>query len=46
MKTDQLIARDGVVRKSAFDHIRGIQSRDLILSREDIATGSCQRCRS
>jgi putative restriction endonuclease len=39
MATDQVIARDAVIRQAAFDHIRGLQSRDLILSHEDIASG-------
>jgi putative restriction endonuclease len=39
MATDQLIARDIVIRQAAFDHIRGLQSRDLILSHEDIGRG-------
>jgi hypothetical protein len=37
MADDQLIARDVVIRQAAFDHIRGMQRRDLILSHEDIA---------
>jgi putative restriction endonuclease len=37
--TDQLIARDAVIRQAAFDHIRGMQDRDLVLSHEDIARG-------
>jgi putative restriction endonuclease len=39
MATDWLIARDAVVRQAAFDHVRGMQSRDLVLSHEDIARG-------
>jgi putative restriction endonuclease len=39
MAIDQLIARAAVIRQAAFDHIRGLQSRDLILSHEDIARG-------
>jgi hypothetical protein len=39
MATDQLMARDTVIRQAAFDQIRGLQSRDLILSHEDIARG-------
>ena len=39
MATDHLIARDAVIRQTAFDHIRGLQNRDLILSHEDIARG-------
>jgi putative restriction endonuclease len=37
MATDQLIARDAVIRQAAFDHVRAC--RDLILSHEDIARG-------
>ena len=29
MATDQLIARDAVIRQAAFDHVRALQSRDL-----------------
>jgi hypothetical protein len=43
MATDQPIARDAITRQAAFDHIRGIQSRDLVLSHEDIARGSCSK---
>ena len=39
MATDQLIARDAVIRQAAFDHIRGMQGRDLVLSHEEIARG-------
>jgi hypothetical protein len=39
MADDQLIARDVVIRQAAFDHIRGLQRRDLILSHEDISHG-------
>ena len=39
MATDQLIARDAVIRQTAFDHVRGMQSRDLVLSHDDIAPG-------
>ena len=39
MATDPLIARDTVIRQAAFDHIRGLQNRDLVLSHEDIARG-------
>ena len=34
-----MIARDAVIRQAAFDHIRGMQSRDPVLSHEDIARG-------
>jgi putative restriction endonuclease len=37
--TDQLIARDPVIRQAAFDHIRSLQSRDPILSHEAIRQG-------
>jgi hypothetical protein len=37
MATHQLIARDAVIRQAAFDHVRALQSRDLLLSHEDIA---------
>jgi hypothetical protein len=30
MATDQLIARDAVIRQAAFDHVRALQSRDLV----------------
>jgi hypothetical protein len=30
MATDQLIARDAMIRQAAFDHVHGLQSRDLI----------------
>jgi hypothetical protein len=36
MATDQLIARDAVIRQAAFDHVRGLQSWDLVLSHDDI----------
>ena len=39
MVTDPLIARDAVIRQAAFDHVRGMQSRDLVLSHEHIASG-------
>jgi putative restriction endonuclease len=39
MATDQLIARDAVFAKPRSDHVRGMQSRDLVLSHEDIARG-------
>jgi hypothetical protein len=39
MATDQLIARDAVIRQAAFDHVRALQSRDLTLSHEEIARG-------
>jgi putative restriction endonuclease len=39
MATDQLIARDAVIRQAAFDHVRGLQSWDLVLSHDDIRRG-------
>jgi hypothetical protein len=39
MATDHLIARDAVIRQAAFDHVRRLQSRDLVLSHEGIARG-------
>ena len=39
MAADQPTARDAVIRQAAFDHVRGLQSRDLVLSHEDIARG-------
>ena len=39
MATDPLIARDAVIRQAAFDHVRFLQSCDLVLSREDIGKG-------
>jgi hypothetical protein len=39
MATDQLIARDAVIRQAGVDHGRAMQSRDLVLSHEDIAGG-------
>jgi hypothetical protein len=39
MATDPLIARDAVIRQAAFDHVRVLQSRDLVLSHEDIRRG-------
>ena len=38
MATDQLIARDAVIRQAAFDHLRHAD-RDLVLSHDDIARG-------
>ena len=39
MATDPLIARDAFICRAAFHHIRGMQSRDLILSHEDVVRG-------
>jgi putative restriction endonuclease len=39
MAADQTTARDGVIRQAAFDHVRALQSRDLVLSHDDIARG-------
>ena len=39
MATDQLIARDAVIRQTAFHHVRGMESRDLVLNHEEIARG-------
>jgi len=39
MVTDALIARDAVIRQAAFDHIRAMQSPDLVLSHEEISRG-------
>lgn len=39
MATDLLIARDAVIRQAAFDHVRFLQSRDLVLSHGDIRRG-------
>jgi putative restriction endonuclease len=39
MATDQLLARDAVIRQAAFDHVRALQSRDLVLSHEAIKNG-------
>jgi hypothetical protein len=39
MASAPLIARDAVIRLVAFDHIRGMQSRDLVLSHENIDRG-------
>lgn len=39
MAADQTTARDAVIRQAAFDHVRGLQSRDLVLRHEDIARG-------
>jgi hypothetical protein len=36
---DQRTARDPVIGHAVFDHTRGMQSRDLILSHDDIAHG-------
>jgi hypothetical protein len=41
MATDQLVARDIVIRRAAFDQIRAMQSRDLVLSHDVIANGLC-----
>jgi putative restriction endonuclease len=38
MATD-LVARDAVIRQAAFDHIRALQARDLVLSHEAIKPG-------
>ena len=32
MATDPLIAPDAVIGQAAFDHVRGMQTRDLVLS--------------
>jgi putative restriction endonuclease len=37
--SDQLIARDAVLRQAAFDHVRELQARDPILSHEAIRQG-------
>jgi putative restriction endonuclease len=34
-----MIARYAVIRQAAFDHVRGMQSRELVLTHEDIARG-------
>ena len=39
MATDQLLARDAVIRQAAFDHVRALQSRDPVLSHEVIKEG-------
>jgi hypothetical protein len=39
MAADQPTARDAVIRQAAFDQVRDLQSRDLVLSHEDIARG-------
>jgi hypothetical protein len=39
MASDRLIAPDAVIRQAAFDHVRALQSRDLVLGYEDIARG-------
>jgi hypothetical protein len=39
MATDQLMARDAIIRQAAFDRIRTLQSRNLVLSHEDIGRG-------
>jgi hypothetical protein len=39
MATDQLIVRDARIRQAAFDHVHGMQSRDLVLSHDDVARG-------
>jgi squalene-hopene/tetraprenyl-beta-curcumene cyclase len=36
MATDQLLARDAVIRQAAFDHVRAVQSRHPVLSHEVI----------
>jgi hypothetical protein len=39
MATDQLVARDAVIRQAALDHVPRMQSGDLILSHDDLARG-------
>jgi putative restriction endonuclease len=39
MATDQLLARDAVIRQAAFDHVRALQSRDPVLSHDVIKEG-------
>jgi hypothetical protein len=34
-----MIARDAVIRQAAFDQVRALQSRDLVLGHEGIARG-------
>jgi hypothetical protein len=34
-----LAARDAVIRQAAFDHIRALQARDLVLDHETIRKG-------
>jgi hypothetical protein len=39
MTTDELLARDAAIRQAAFDRIRALQSRDLVLSHQEIERG-------
>jgi putative restriction endonuclease len=39
MATDPRTTRDAVIRQAAFEHVRAMQSRDLVLSHEEIARG-------
>ena len=39
MATDQLLARDAAIRQAAFDHVRALQDRDLVLTHTAIAQG-------
>lgn len=39
MATNPVLMRDAVIRQAAFDHVRQLQSRDLVLSHAAIAEG-------
>lgn len=39
MATDPLLAHDAAIRQAAFDHVRALQSRDLVLTHTGIGKG-------
>jgi putative restriction endonuclease len=39
MAIDQILARDAAIRQAAFDHVRALQGRDLVLTHAVIAQG-------
>jgi putative restriction endonuclease len=39
METDHIFARDAAIRQAAFDHVRALQNRDLVLTHTAIAQG-------
>jgi putative restriction endonuclease len=39
MATDQILVRDAAIRQAAFDHVRALQDRDLVLTHTAIAQG-------
>jgi putative restriction endonuclease len=39
METDHILARDAAIRQAAFDHVRALQNRDLVLTHTAIAQG-------